>query len=385
MSRLEAHEQRPVRTARGRLAGPAEPPPDAAARRRRRAALGAVDGRRRAASIAFAFAIMGAIVVGDRRRDLRRELRRPAAGGEHRRDGRAGRRLRRRRAAVRGRAGRVAAGAVRARAHARCGRRSAGWRSRYVAYVALGQLWAQLVDTTRSDKLPDSLGVDESTAALVAVCVLVTVIAPIAEELFFRGYFFGALRNWRGPWPAALLTGRRVRRHPRRLGADAVFLVPLAILGFMLCIVRWRTGSLLPCIALHAINNALAFGVTEDWARRAGRCCWSVGAVGVTCSPARAVLAPGAARPDARPLDLASARLMLRRVALAAARARRAARAAGDGARPPSRSRASRERPAASACRLAGAFAVERQSARGRRPAAADRGPHRALRAGPVA
>jgi uncharacterized protein len=47
--------------------------------------------------------------------------------------------------------------------------------------------------------------------------------------------------------------------------APAVFLLPLGILGFMLCIVRWRTGSLLPCIALHAINNALAFGVTESW------------------------------------------------------------------------------------------------------------------------
>ena len=41
--------------------------------------------------------------------------------------------------------------------------------------------------------------------------------------------------------------------------------MPLAILGFMLCIVRWKTGSLLPCIALHAMNNALAFGITERW------------------------------------------------------------------------------------------------------------------------
>jgi membrane protease YdiL (CAAX protease family) len=143
--------------------------------------------------------------------------------------------------------------------------RALGWMAlAYVGYGVLSQLWAQLVDTHAEDKLPTSLGVDESTAALVAVCVLVTVIAPIAEETFFRGYFFGALRNWHGPWPAALLTGA-VFGAIHVGSAPAVFLPPLAILGFMLCIVRWRTGSLLPCIALHAINNALAFGVTEDW------------------------------------------------------------------------------------------------------------------------
>jgi len=26
-----------------------------------------------------------------------------------------------------------------------------------------------------------------------------------------------------------------------------------------------RTGSLYPCIALHALNNSLAFGVSQDW------------------------------------------------------------------------------------------------------------------------
>ncbi len=134
----------------------------------------------------------------------------------------------------------------------------------YVVYIGLAWVWALIVDSKAQDTLPDSLGVDESTVALVAVCVLVTVIAPLAEEVFFRGYFYGALRNWRGPWLAALLTGL-VFGAIHAGGTDAVFLVPLAILGMALCFVRERTGSLLPCIALHALNNALAFGVAEDW------------------------------------------------------------------------------------------------------------------------
>jgi uncharacterized protein len=176
-----------------------------------------------------------------------------------------------------------------------------GWMAAgYVAYVALGAVWAQVVDTDADNKLPDSLGADESTAALVAVCVVVTVLAPIAEEVFFRGYFFGALRNWRGPWPAAVITGV-VFGAIHAGSAEAVFLVPLAILGFMLCIVRWKTGSLLPCIALHAMNNALAFGITEGWSGGA-TLLLLVGATSVTMLVCAALLPRESSTPDARPL-----------------------------------------------------------------------------------
>jgi len=176
-----------------------------------------------------------------------------------------------------------------------------GWMAgAYVAYIALSAVWAQIVDTHAEDKLPDSLGADESTAALVAVCVVVTVIAPIAEETFFRGYFFGALRNWRGVWPAAVITGA-VFGGIHVGSAPEVFLVPLAILGFMLCIVRWKTGSLLPCIALHAINNALAFGITEKWSGGA-TLLLVIGAVTVTMLVCTPLLPRERSAPDGRPL-----------------------------------------------------------------------------------
>ncbi len=169
----------------------------------------------------------------------------------------------------------------------------------YVGYLILSQVWVQIAHTLlhvsakeMQDNLPTSLGVSGSTAALVAVCVLVTTIAPIAEETFFRGYFFGALRNWRGPWPAALLTAV-VFGGIHYGSAPDVDLLPLAIFGFALCILRWQTGSLLPCIALHASNNALAFGVTEHWT--AGQIALlGIGAVGVTMLACRLVLAPPA-------------------------------------------------------------------------------------------
>ena len=114
------------------------------------------------------------------------------------------------------------------------------------------------------DKLPQELGVDDSTAAMLAVAFLVSVVAPVAEEFFFRGYFFTALRSWRGVWPAAILTGL-VFGAIHVGSAPAPFLVPLAVFGLVLCLLYWRTGSLYPCIALHALNNSLAFGVSQNW------------------------------------------------------------------------------------------------------------------------
>ncbi len=160
----------------------------------------------------------------------------------------------------------------------------------YLAYWILAAVWGALIDIQGQDTLPEELGVDESTLALVAVCVLVTVVAPITEEIFFRGYFFGALRNWRGPWPAALITGV-VFGAIHVFGQEAEFLVPLAILGVALCVVRWKTGSLLPCIALHATNNALAFSVAEDWTVAQGALL-VVGATTVALLLCRPFLAP---------------------------------------------------------------------------------------------
>jgi hypothetical protein len=138
-----------------------------------------------------------------------------------------------------------------------------GWMAlAFALYYAFAGLWVQLLHVTEKDKLPLSLGVEQSTIALVAVCVFVTVLAPIAEEFFFRGFFFTALRGWRGPWLAAVATG--LTFGAVHLGSAPVpYLAPLAVLGFLLCIVRWKTGSLYPCMALHSINNSLALGVNQ--------------------------------------------------------------------------------------------------------------------------
>ena len=68
----------------------------------------------------------------------------------------------------------------------------------------------------------------------------------------------------RGPWIAAAITG--VLFGAVHVGsAPAVDLVPLGLLGVILCLIRQWAGSLYPCIALHALNNSIALGLNESW------------------------------------------------------------------------------------------------------------------------
>ncbi len=142
-----------------------------------------------------------------------------------------------------------------------------GWAGlAFLALIVFSVAYNALIGQQDAENLPESLGVDQSTAALVATAVLVTVVAPIAEEILFRGYVFPALRNWRGTAPAVAVTGLLFGLL-HVLSAPVYALVPLALFGSLLCVVYLKTRSLYPCIALHSVNNCIAFGGAPevDW------------------------------------------------------------------------------------------------------------------------
>jgi membrane protease YdiL (CAAX protease family) len=134
----------------------------------------------------------------------------------------------------------------------------------YIGFVILSYLWLAIIgQPDAKDTITEDLGAKGSTVALIAVTFVVTVCAPLAEELFFRGYFFGALRK-HGFWVAALLTGLTFGV-VHVFGSPIAFIVPLALLGTALCFIREKTGSLYPGIALHCINNSFAMAGSEHW------------------------------------------------------------------------------------------------------------------------
>lgn len=90
-----------------------------------------------------------------------------------------------------------------------------------------------------------------TTLGLLAAAALV---APICEEIFFRGFTFAGLLKGMSLLPAVFLSSAVFAVAHADLGS----LVPLFIIGLVLAWARWRTDSLWPGIVIHMANNTLA-------------------------------------------------------------------------------------------------------------------------------
>jgi membrane protease YdiL (CAAX protease family) len=81
------------------------------------------------------------------------------------------------------------------------------------------------------------------------------LLAPVAEELFFRGFFYTALRQRLGIVAAAMISSLVFAiGHIDALGVVAASF----IMGIALALAYEYTRSLWAAIAIHAINNSLA-------------------------------------------------------------------------------------------------------------------------------
>ncbi|HYR19316.1 MAG TPA: CPBP family intramembrane glutamic endopeptidase, partial [Myxococcales bacterium] len=86
--------------------------------------------------------------------------------------------------------------------------------------------------------------------------MLATVVtaAPIAEELFFRGFALPAMaRSW-GPVAAVIVSGALFSG----LHGDPVGFVGLMEIGIVLAALRLWSGSLWAAVIGHAVNNGIA-------------------------------------------------------------------------------------------------------------------------------
>lgn len=114
--------------------------------------------------------------------------------------------------------------------------------------------WWQHVDTLPLHPVLIALD-DPVTPQWVRTCAVVgaVAIAPIAEELFFRGIVQTQVAGFvRSRWIAVLLTGAVFGL--MHMGQPQA-VVPLAALGVILGYVYERTGSLAAPVLLHALFN----------------------------------------------------------------------------------------------------------------------------------
>jgi uncharacterized protein len=128
------------------------------------------------------------------------------------------------------------------------------------AFYVFAAVYAVTVQPDVQQTVAKDLGASDSSFGLIAAGFMIICVAPFCEEFFFRGFFYGALRSKFSVPIAALIDGLLFGLIHFEGGTDGLLIVPpLAVLGTIFCLVYERTRSLYPVIALHALNNSVAY------------------------------------------------------------------------------------------------------------------------------
>lgn len=101
--------------------------------------------------------------------------------------------------------------------------------------------------------LPGALATQQSSlASLLIAAVTSTTLAPLSEEIVFRGWLFNGLSRRLQIWPAILLSSLAFAAiHP------SISLITTSIFGVFVATAYYKTQNLWVSIVIHALNNLL--------------------------------------------------------------------------------------------------------------------------------
>ncbi len=118
--------------------------------------------------------------------------------------------------------------------------------------------WGIFADYTDIELLKPRSNVPEPIVrdplALAMAGVLACLLAPLSEELFFRGFLFRGLLRW-GFWPAAALSGFIFSVAHLSTGA----LIPFWVVGIVLAWLAWRRARMWDAIVFHFLFNSTSY------------------------------------------------------------------------------------------------------------------------------
>ena len=118
------------------------------------------------------------------------------------------------------------------------------------AYLLFAAAYSLLIVVPEQEDIADGFG------PVPVQVLLIVFAAPISEEICFRGMLFGGLREKLPRVAAALIAAVIFGGLHALTGITAV--PPLIAFGFLLALLYEKTGSVVPCIVLHMLNNSVA-------------------------------------------------------------------------------------------------------------------------------
>jgi membrane protease YdiL (CAAX protease family) len=88
------------------------------------------------------------------------------------------------------------------------------------------------------------------------VSLRMLLLAPFVEEVIYRGFLLPALRNWCGPWLAAVLVSALYAGLQTHLSPAGI--APAVVQSLVLCFIKLKTGRLALAMMAHAIMGLAA-------------------------------------------------------------------------------------------------------------------------------
>jgi len=100
----------------------------------------------------------------------------------------------------------------------------------------------------------------DSTLGYIFLFLAVVIVAPIGEEIVFRGFLQKFLENyWKDITRAVLITSLFFAM----IHFNPFWTIQIYLLGVILGFLAWKTKSVIPSILLHIVNNGSAFVLTN--------------------------------------------------------------------------------------------------------------------------
>ena len=108
-------------------------------------------------------------------------------------------------------------------------------------------------------ELSDILIIDSTLIGLL-LAITVVILAPLGEEILFRGFLQKLLEeSWQDITRAVLITSLFFAF----IHMNPVWVIQIYFLGVVLGYLAWRTGSILTSLILHSLNNGTALILTN--------------------------------------------------------------------------------------------------------------------------
>tara|TARA_B110000438_G_scaffold171360_1_gene163750 strand:+ start:605 stop:1450 length:846 start_codon:yes stop_codon:yes gene_type:complete len=125
-------------------------------------------------------------------------------------------------------------------------------------------LWSQLIEYFNLEIFKSSNYSEQIFNSLnnnyLLIFFLACIVAPFCEELIFRGYLFKVIKEKSNIIFAVIINSLIFGA----IHLEPSAIVPAAILGIALSVIRIKTNSLLPSITIHTFHNLLALIVMSQ-------------------------------------------------------------------------------------------------------------------------